>query len=70
MLDVVRQYALERLEARDEADEARSRHAHYFMTLAAPAERARRGPEESIGRAGGRTNSAISAPRSSGTPIR
>ena len=46
MLDVVRQYALEQLEARGEADEARARHAHYFMTLAAPAERACRGQEE------------------------
>jgi predicted ATPase/DNA-binding XRE family transcriptional regulator len=38
MLEPVRQYALERLETSDDADEARRRHAAYFLGLAEEAE--------------------------------
>jgi predicted ATPase/DNA-binding CsgD family transcriptional regulator len=45
MLDMVRQYAVEQLEASGEADATRTRHAHYFTTLATQADRASCGPE-------------------------
>ena len=45
MLEVVRAYAVEQLEASGEADATRARHAHYFATLAATTEHAGRGPE-------------------------
>ena len=38
MLEPVRQYALERLELSDEAEEARQRHAEYYLALAQQAE--------------------------------
>lgn len=44
MLEPVRQYARERLEARGEADELRERHASYYLALAERAEPELRGP--------------------------
>jgi tetratricopeptide (TPR) repeat protein len=38
MLETIREYAIERLDASDEADEFRRRHAEYFLALAEEAE--------------------------------
>jgi len=46
MLEPVRQYALERLEESGEAQETRSRHATYFLTLVERAEQELRGPNQ------------------------
>jgi len=46
MLDPVRQYALDKLEERDEAEEARRRHAEIFRGLAEKTETEMRGPEQ------------------------
>ena len=47
MLTVVREYALERLEAAGPAAAARSRHAQYYCDLAVEAQRRLKGPEQS-----------------------
>ena len=46
MLEPVRQYALDKLEESDEAEEARRRHAEFFLGLAEEAETEMRGPEQ------------------------
>ena len=46
MLEPVRQYALERLELSDEAEEARQRHAEYYLELAQQAEPELWGPRQ------------------------
>jgi len=46
MLDTIREYAAERLEARGDAAEIRRRHGRYFLALARSAHRLARGPEE------------------------
>jgi tetratricopeptide (TPR) repeat protein len=46
MLEPVRQYALERLEHSDEAEEARQRHAEYYLALAEQAEPKLWGPRQ------------------------
>jgi len=46
MLEPIRQYALERLEERGEGEEARRRHATFFLALAEEAEANLRGPED------------------------
>jgi predicted ATPase len=46
MLEPVKQYAREKLEERDEAEEVRRRHATFFLALAEAAEPRLRGPEE------------------------
>jgi predicted ATPase/DNA-binding XRE family transcriptional regulator len=46
MLEPVRQYALERLEESGEAQETRSRHATFFLTLVERAEPELRGPNQ------------------------
>ncbi len=46
MLETIREYALERLEERGEAEELRCRHAEYFLVLAEEAEPQLRGPQE------------------------
>jgi predicted ATPase len=47
MLTVVREYALERLEAAGPAEAARARHAAYYCDLAVEAARQLKGPEQS-----------------------
>ena len=46
LLETVRQYALDKLEEREEAEEARRRHAEYFLGLAEKTETEMRGPEQ------------------------
>jgi predicted ATPase/transcriptional regulator with XRE-family HTH domain len=46
MLEPVRQYALERLELSDEAEETRQRHAEYYLALAQQAEPKLWGPQQ------------------------
>ena len=46
MLEPVRQYALDKLEESDEAEEARRRHAEFFLALAEDAEPRLRGAED------------------------
>jgi len=46
MLEPVRQYALEKLEEHDEAEEIRRRHAEFFLGLAEETETEMRGPEQ------------------------
>jgi predicted ATPase/class 3 adenylate cyclase len=46
MLETIREYALELLEASGEAEEARRRHAMYFMELAEAAEPRLHGPDQ------------------------
>jgi predicted ATPase/DNA-binding CsgD family transcriptional regulator len=46
MLELVREYALEALEASGEADTVRRRHADYFLTLVEAAERGLKGPAQ------------------------
>jgi DNA-binding NarL/FixJ family response regulator len=46
MLEPVRQYASEKLEEEGEAEEARRRHADFFLALAEDAEAKLRGPED------------------------
>ena len=46
MLEPVRQYALERLKLSDEAEEARQRHAEYYLALAQQAEPELWGPRQ------------------------
>jgi predicted ATPase/class 3 adenylate cyclase len=45
MLETIRDYAAERLAQRADADEIRSRHAHYFVTLAEDGEAGVDGPD-------------------------
>ncbi len=46
VLEPVRQYALDKLEESDEAEEARRRHAEFFLGLAEETETEMRGPEQ------------------------
>ena len=46
MLEPVRQYALDKLEESDEAEEARRRHAEFFLGIAEETETEMRGPEQ------------------------
>ncbi len=46
LLEPVRQYALDKLEESDEAEEARRRHAEFFLGLAEETETEMRGPEQ------------------------
>jgi predicted ATPase/DNA-binding CsgD family transcriptional regulator len=46
LLEPVRQYALDKLEESDEAEEARRRHAWFFLGLAEETETEMRGPEQ------------------------
>ncbi len=46
LLETVRKYALDKLEAAGEADQVRSRHLEYFLGLAEEAESKLRGPEQ------------------------
>ena len=46
MLEPVRQYALDKLEESDEAEEARRRHAEFFLGLAEETETEMKGPEQ------------------------
>jgi predicted ATPase/DNA-binding SARP family transcriptional activator/DNA-binding CsgD family transcriptional regulator len=46
LLEPIRQYAQEKLEARGEGEEVQRRHASYFLTLAEEAEPRLRGPED------------------------
>jgi len=46
MLELIRQYAQEKLEKSGEAEEVRRRHASFFLTLAEEAEPRLRGPED------------------------
>jgi predicted ATPase/DNA-binding SARP family transcriptional activator/DNA-binding CsgD family transcriptional regulator len=46
MLELIRQYAQEKLEKGGEAEEVRRRHASFFLTLAEEAEPRLRGPED------------------------
>ena len=48
LLEVVRQYAAERLEESGEADQLRRRHAEFFVRFAEVAEPALRGPEQTV----------------------
>ena len=48
MLATIREYALERLTARDELDAARRRHAQYFLGLVEGGERAWHGPSQGV----------------------
>jgi non-specific serine/threonine protein kinase len=48
MLETVRQFALEQLQATGEADAIARRHAAYYATLAEMAERALTGPEQAV----------------------
>jgi predicted ATPase/DNA-binding XRE family transcriptional regulator len=48
MLETVREFALERLEAHGEGEDARAAHAVYFLNLAEHAAAANFGPEESM----------------------
>jgi DNA-binding CsgD family transcriptional regulator/tetratricopeptide (TPR) repeat protein len=48
MLEPIRQYAVEKLEEGGEAEEARHRHATFFLALAEAAEPRLRGPEDTI----------------------
>ena len=47
MLETIREYAAERLDASGEGDIARSRHAGYFLSLAETAEPRMHGPQQS-----------------------
>jgi predicted ATPase/DNA-binding SARP family transcriptional activator len=46
MLEPVRQYALDKLEESDEAEEARRRHAEFFLGIAEETETEMKGPEQ------------------------
>ena len=46
MLETIREYAVEKLEAPGDADELRQRHAEWFAALATAAEEGLRGPEQ------------------------
>ena len=46
MLEPVRQYGLERLQHSDDAEEARQRHAEYYLTLAEQADPELKGPRQ------------------------
>ena len=46
MLETIREYGLERLQVAGEADEARERHAQFFLKMAEDAELGIRGPEQ------------------------
>jgi non-specific serine/threonine protein kinase len=48
MLEPVRQYARDKLEEDGEGEEARRRHATFFLALAEEAEPRLRGPEDTI----------------------
>jgi predicted ATPase/DNA-binding CsgD family transcriptional regulator len=48
LLEPVRQYALDKLEESDEADEARRRHAEFFLALAEETETEMKGPEQAM----------------------
>jgi non-specific serine/threonine protein kinase len=50
MLETIREYALEELEASGEADETRRRHVDYFVKFAEAAEIRIRGPEQALWR--------------------
>jgi predicted ATPase/class 3 adenylate cyclase len=46
MLETIREYGLEQLEASGEASDLRRRHGEYFVKFAAPTDAERRGPEQ------------------------
>ena len=48
MLETIREYALERLEAEDDPDGARRRHAEYYAAVVARAARQLDGPEHLV----------------------
>ncbi len=61
MLETIREFAVERLEANGEADELRRRHADYFVALAEEAEpEVKRGRRDAAARSAGSSEGSAS----------